>query len=180
MAKRTEVCYTSITMPQAITKNTITGDIIHHWQVDEYDKHERGTWWYVLIIPLTIALIIYGLFSQNFLFSLIIILFSIILFLQAHQHPQKIDFAITDLGVVVGNRLYTFSEFSEFFLIYQPPFVKTLYLETKSAFRPILRIPLNEENPLDIRNTLTEFLDENLEKEEEPLTATSVRNWKLH
>jgi hypothetical protein len=118
--------------------------------------------------------------TGNFLFALIIILFAIILFLQSHQTPPQVPFRITELGVIINNRFYIWSEFKDFYIIYEPPAVKTLFLVTVSNFRPALRIPLLDKNPIEIRQTLKEFLTEDVEKEEEPLSDRMTRNWRLH
>ena len=125
-------------------------------------------------------MVVYGMLSGNFLFSLVIILFSIILFMQSHQEPLQVQFQITELGVVVGGKFYTFSELNAFYIIYNPPEVKTLYFETKSILHPNLRIPLLDQNPVELKHTLREYLAEDTEKEEEPLSDRAARNWKLH
>ncbi len=170
----------SIIMPEVLQQDTLTGDVLHQWSVREYERHDRGRWWFVLMFVLGFVLVIYGLFSQNFLFSLIIILFGIILFLQSHQDPIHIEFAVSELGIVVGTRFYSYDELESFYIIYKPPAIKMLFIETKSFFRPLLRIPLDDQNPVELRHTLQDNLDENLEKEDEPISDTFARNWKLH
>lgn len=167
-------------MPQTINERTLLGDVLHEWTIQEYEQHERGMPWYALMILLGLGMVIYGVMTGNFLFALIIILFAIILFLQSHQTPLQVVFQITELGVVVGGRFYPYSEFNSFYVIYQPPEVKTLFLETKSVFRPLLRIPLLDKNPVEIKHTLREFLPEDAEKEEEPLADRVARNWRIH
>jgi len=129
---------------------------------------------------LGIFFVVYGVVTRDFLFSLIIILFAIILFLQAHQDPKQISFKITELGVVVGNRFYSFSELDSFFIIYNPPDVKTLFLETKEVLKPMIRVPLLDMNPVDVKNVLRAYLPENFERENEPLSDRAARNWQIH
>jgi hypothetical protein len=167
-------------MPKTLDANVRIGDIQHQWIVREYDQHDRGVLWHVGMITVGIILVLYGLIFNNFLFSLIIILFAIILFLQSYQTPPEVQFAITDTGIVVGNKLYTFSEFEQFYIVYNPPQVKMLFLDTKSPFRPLLRVPLQDMNPVAVRHTLREYLNEDFEKEEEPLSDAFARNWKIH
>ncbi|OGH71152.1 MAG: hypothetical protein A2921_01705 [Candidatus Magasanikbacteria bacterium RIFCSPLOWO2_01_FULL_43_20b] len=166
-------------MPQKITEETLLGDVIHEWTILEYEKHARGMLWYVLAAVLGLALVLYGVFTGNFLFSLIVILAAIILFLQSHQEPRQIPFQITDLGVIVGTRFYPYAEFENFYIVYNPPEVKTLFLDTKNTLQPILRIPLLDMNPIEVKHSLREYLSEDIEKEE-PLTDRAARNWKIH
>lgn len=167
-------------MPKPLLADTVTGDVLHEWTIQEYDRHERGTWWYILIISIGLVFVAYGLYTQNFLFSLIIILAAIILFLQSHQSPPQVSFRIAELGLLIGNRFYAYTELESFYIIYNPPEVKTLFIESKSALRPTLRLPLLDEDPVTVRQTLLEFLEEDIEKEEEPLSDRAARMWKIH
>ena|SRR3989338_9807760 len=167
-------------MPQKINENTLLGDVLHEWTIQEYEQYERGLAWYVFMILIGLGLVFYSLMTGNFLFALIVVLFAIILFLQSHQMPLQVVFQITELGVVVGSRFYPYSEFESFYIIYNPPEVKTLFLETKSIFRPLLRVPLLDRNPLEVKHSLREFLSEDAEKEGEPLSDRMARNWRIH
>jgi len=167
-------------MPKPLTEDLVIGDILHEWTLSEYERHERGGKWYVLTLFGAVLLVVFAIFTDNFLFALVILLGVIIMFLQHHQEPPQVLFQITELGVVVGKKFYPYRELSEFYIIYQPPLVKGLFLGTKSSVRPTLRIPLYDQNPVEVRHTLLEHLDEDLEKEEEPLSESIVRFWKLH
>ncbi|PIR76785.1 MAG: hypothetical protein COU32_00210 [Candidatus Magasanikbacteria bacterium CG10_big_fil_rev_8_21_14_0_10_42_10] len=166
-------------MPEKLTEQTTTGDVVADWDVVEYDQHVRGTLWHVLTISFAIIFVIYALATDNFLFAIIIILAAIILFLQSAVEPGKVYFAITDLGIVLGNRFYNFNEFKAFYIIYTQE-VQTIFFDTKSAMRPDLRIPMTEDvDPMDIRQMLQEVLEEDLEKEE-PFADRAARRWKIH
>jgi hypothetical protein len=165
-------------MPEKLTEETLTGEPLYQWIVEEYDRHIRGTLWHVLTISVGIILVIYALATDNFLFAIIIILSAIILFLQSAVEPSKVPFAITDLGVVLGNRFYNYNEFRAFYMIYNQE-TQTLFFDTKAALRPDLRIPMSDQDPMEIRDTLQAVLDEDLEKEE-PLADRAARHWKIH
>lgn len=176
------MCYTvhSYCMPKKLYDVASVGNTQHQWSITEYERHDRAPFWYVFMMSAGIVLVGFGLFTGNFLFSLIIILFAIILFLQSQQHPIEVPFSITNVGIVVSDRFYSYSELKEFYIIYQPPVVKTLYIETGSVWHPRLRIPLYDQNPVEIRHTLQNYLVENIEKEDEPLSDRLSRNWGIH
>lgn len=167
-------------MPRIIDDKLIIGEILHSWRIKEYERHERPTAWYVLMGVLGALLVGYGIFSGNFLFALIVVLFAIILFLQSHQEPSEFPFCVTELGVCVNNRFYPYSELGKFYLIYNPPDVKMLFIDTLSPLRPALRIPLNDDDPNAVRHTLRGYLQEDVEKEEEPFGDMLARRWKIH
>lgn len=167
-------------MPKDLIKENINpGNIVHQWSFKEYEKYVRGRRWYVVMALLAAALIIYAIVSGNYLFALIVILFGIILFLQDMQEPGKMDFAITDLGVVLGTKYYPYSDLDNFWIIYNPPEIKTLYFQTKSAIKHRLNIPLVDVNPIDVRDYLNQFLSEDLKQEEEPLSDRISRLFKI-
>ncbi len=153
---------------------------MHEWTILEYEQHERNLAWYVIMGLAGLFLVGYGLLTGNFLFALIIILFAIILFLRSHQTPNQVLFQITELGVVVGSRFYPYTELKDFYIIYNPPAVKTLFLNPNSIMRPILHIPLLDKNPVEVKHSLRAFLPEDLEKEKEPISEEIGRSWKMH
>ncbi|HAO52792.1 TPA: hypothetical protein DCQ85_05020 [Candidatus Magasanikbacteria bacterium] len=168
-------------MPKKLAENPNVGEILHEWSVPEYDQHERNTTWYVIMGVFGVILLAYSLFTSNFLFSLILVLFIVIIFLQSHQEPIIIPFRITDLGVIINDRFYLYSELSNFYIIYNPEEnLKIVYIETLGNFTPKLRVPLMDMDPNEIRITLRSFIDEDLEKEEEPLSDMIGRKWRLH
>jgi len=167
-------------MPQALKDGVLTGSVLHEWTIQEYERHERGWLWYLIIGGLGLLMVFYGMATGNFLFSLIVILAAIVIFIQSNQEPLQVPFQITELGAVVGNKFYPYGEFDSFYVIYNPPHVKTLYLVTKGIIHPTLRIALLDADPMEVKQTLREFLVEDTEKEEEPLADRAARNWRLH
>lgn len=168
-------------MPKKIEENLNIGEILHEWSIPEYEQHERNRAWYIIMGVVGTILIAYSLLSSNFLFSLVLILFIIIIFLQSHQEPIIIPFRITDLGVIVNDRFYQYSELNEFYIIYNPEEgLKMLYLETAGNFTPRLRVPLMDNDPNEIRITLRSFMEENIGKEEEPFSDMIGRKWRIH
>ncbi|PIT88425.1 MAG: hypothetical protein COU29_01405 [Candidatus Magasanikbacteria bacterium CG10_big_fil_rev_8_21_14_0_10_36_32] len=167
-------------MPKDLTKENVNpGDIAFQWIFKEYEKYSRGRGWYVVMILLVAALIIYAIVSNNYLFALIVVLFGIILFLQDMQEPAQMDFAITDSGVVLGTKYYPYSDLENFWIIYNPPETKTLYFKLKSVIKHRLTIPLADINPVEAREYLKQFLMEDLAQEEEPLSDRISRLFKI-
>ncbi|MBI2989849.1 MAG: hypothetical protein HYY51_01510 [Candidatus Magasanikbacteria bacterium] len=168
-------------MPKSVHhSNTLTGEVLHEWTILEYEQHKRNVLWYTCMLVIGLALVAYALFTGNFLFALIIVLFSIILFLQSQQDPPRLPFRITELGIVINSRFYSYSELENFYIIYNPPEIKTLFFEPRSSARPRIRVPLGDQDPSEIRFTLREFLPEDTEREEEPFSDMFARRWLMH
>ena len=168
-------------MPVNLAKEDANiGDIVFQWTVTEYDQNIRDKRWFIMVGILGVALILFAVLTSNYLFVLVVVLFGIILFLHGMQKPLEVGFAITQTGVVLGNKFYRYSEFDGFWLIYNPPQVKTLYFSFNSILKHRIHIPLLDNNPLPIREHLIKFVDEDFEQEEEPLSDRIARLFRLY
>lgn len=156
------------------------GDVIFAWGVNEYEKHERTKRWYIIAGLLGVALLLYSVISGNYLFALVVVLFGIILFLQDVQSPMEVGVALTESGVIIGSKFYPFSEFRNYWIIYNPPEVKNIYFATNSLVKHRLQIPLLDNDPRPIRDFLNQFIVEDLEQEQEPLSDRVGRMFKIN
>ena len=155
------------------------GKILASWSVSEYEKHERSLAWYIAAGVLGFALFVWAIFTFNYLFALIIVLFSAIVYLRATSDPNMVKFLITAKGVRIGRREYQYKDIDRFWIIYDPPDVKKLYLAFKRSLAPRVMVPLKNQNPVKIREILLDFLFEDLEKEDEPMSEVIGRFAKL-
>jgi len=161
-------------------ENANTGKIVAAWTVKEYEKYERSRRWYWIMAIVTVSLLVYSVIEANYLFTLIIVLFGIILYLHEMQEPIEVQFAITETGIVMGNKFYSYSELENFWIIYNPPMVKNLYFGTKSILKHRFQVPLLDNDPRPIRDFLNKYLKEDLDQEEEPLSDRINRAVRLH
>ena len=44
----------------------------------------------------------------------------------------------------------------------------------------MIRVPLLDMHPVDVKNVLRAYLPENFERENEPLSDRAARNWQIH
>ena len=156
------------------------GKEIMSWLVPEHEKHERSTSWYVIAGIVAIALLIYCFFTANFLFAVIIIVAALVIILHHGREPERVKFGITDEGIVIGRKFYDYDEIKDFAIVYKPRIeVKRLYFEFKNALRHRLSIPLENMNPLTVRETLLKYLKEDLERTDQPLSEGLAKLFKL-
>lgn len=149
------------------------------WQFPENRAIERSKRWWIMAGMIVGILVVYALWSLNFLFAIIIIIGSVIIWLDSRKQPALLNFAIHQPGVTVNKRLWPWKELDHFWIAYRPPEVTALYLQPKGAFNPRLSIPLVQMNPLKVREVLTKYLTENLEREDEPTSEALSRLLKL-
>jgi hypothetical protein len=165
-------------MAKEITDDQDFGKVFFGWQFSEFPKYERKRGWYIWGAIVVVLFVVYSIATANFLFALITII-SALTVLLFKQSDNFIDFKITEDGIVVDKKFYEYKEIKNFYIIYEPPEVKTLYFEPKSFFSPRIPIHLEDQNPVLIRKTLLQYLDEDLDRENEPTSDQFSRLFKL-
>jgi len=166
-------------MPKLVTTGLEVGETLMMWNVKEFERYTRGQWWYIIAISLGVICVLYAIFSSNFLFALFVILAAIVLYQQSVSVPMDVPFEITEAGIVLGTRFYAWDELESFTILYQPPEVKILRIATKTMYTPSIQVSLEDMNPIEVRETLLEFLKENTEETDESISDTIARRWKL-
>jgi len=153
--------------------------VLASWEFPEFEKPERGVRWYVIAAVISGSLLVYSIISRNYIFGVIIILIALIYFLyDLHEPPQTVC-SITTAGIQLGKKFVRYSNIAHFWIIYKPGITTTLYVKPKIFTVPELGIPLQKEDPLQIREILLQYLPENLKEEDEPLSETLGRVLKL-
>jgi len=144
------------------------------WRISEYQKHQRDWQWY-LVAGLVLAVLAgLSIFTPNFLFPgpnylfLIIIILTAVILILINAMADEVDFAITNEGLVIGDRFYDYDKFKNFCVLFKPrEDLKVLYLEFKAPLKPRLQIPLEAADPVSVREMLLSFLHEDLDRTDE-------------
>ncbi len=154
-------------------------DIVITWEIDESDRYRRGRAWYAIMILIGISLLIYAVASANFLFALLILMFALVIYLTSLKGPENQQVEISQDGIKVGEQFYPYRDVKRYWFVYDPPEVKNMYLDFKAVSRPLLSLPLMDQNPNQIRRVLGQYLPEDFEENEEPFMDFLGRILKL-
>lgn len=155
------------------------GEELYGWQTWEFMPHQRSMLWYVFASILSVVLIVYAIWVTNYMFAIIILMIGIIFLIGNLRKPEIVNVHVTTLGLVVNDKFYEYEEIKDFSLIYAPPDIKWLYVDFNKVWMPMLTIPLEDADPNIIREVMTPYAFENLEREEETLTDMVRRVYKL-
>lgn len=150
-----------VTYDPSVQEQLVQSQDAFVWETPLYPTYQRGTRWYFLLTAGTILLVSYAVISSNFLFAFLILLCAIILILAGNEEAPIVLAQIGELGIVWDGTLYLYRDLGTFSVIYQPPYISTLYIETKSYTKPKLRISLQDQDPAEIRDYLRAHLKEN-------------------
>ena len=153
--------------------------VILRWEVDESKRYCRGRLWYAGMGLVGLVLLIYAVASANFLFALLILMFALVIYLTTLRAPTNVMVEVTDDGVTVGGTRFSYRDINRFWFVYEPPEVKMLYLGLKGTVRPWLPVPLDQQNPNEVRGILGKYLPEDLTEDSEPITDFLGRVLKL-
>jgi hypothetical protein len=130
------------------------------WEAFEHIHNEKGSDWFwavgVVIVGIAVTAIILG----NLLFAMLILISGSALLVSAVKKPRLIRFAITDRGILIGNKMYPYTTLESFWVEDEimPP---KLILKSQKVFMPYLLLPLSDEVDTDLaRDLLLEVLEE--------------------
>ena len=162
-------------------KNTIDiGREFAAWRVPEYERHARSKRWYIGASVIALFLLFYAFWTTNFLFAVIIIVSALVIILRDGGEPEMVDVILTTEGAAVGRKFYDYDELKDFSIVYKPNIgVKNLYFEFKNSMKPRLSIPLDDMNPLPIRENLLKYLPEDIERTDQPTSEGLAKLFKL-
>lgn len=166
-------------MPKTKKENQKHGKILASWTFQEFIKYQRNIGWYIITSLVSIGLLIWAILTANFLFALIIILAAIIVILHRRREPSEIAFQITEDGIKIGSKFYEWEDLKNFWIIYEPPEVKSLYINSRNPLTPALSVPIGDKNPVEIRRILLDYIEEDLTKKDESATDQLEKWMKL-
>ena len=130
------------------------------WEALEYEYHEKTTDWYWAVGIVTFGFFVLALILKNFLFAILVAIAGFTFALYGARRPKIVSFAITSRGLKIGEKLYPYDNLKSFWLNYDPPNIKELYVISKKFFAPQISIPLGASDPNKIREYLLKFLEE--------------------
>jgi hypothetical protein len=116
---------------------------------------------------LTVSLVLFAvaallqIFQKNIITTIFFGLLGVMILIRAGKKPEVVNFEINPLGVRIGERLYGFREIKSFWVEYEPALdIKELSLQLNKWYLPYVKIPIYDQNPLQLRLTLLAFLPE--------------------
>lgn len=135
-------------------EETGVGRITHQWEAPEFEVYEKSTRWYLIFAVFIALLVAYALFTNGPIMAITFILAGIVGYIHLQKDPRVISFAITTKGVVADKEMYTYENIHSFWIFYDPNHTKTISLHTKASMLPFIHIPINEEDPVKLRELL--------------------------
>lgn len=146
--------------PEDMLIEEYSQDVLAHWRAPEHEILERGKKWNLYAALILIAIVGYAIYTNSPIMAITFILIGVVGYIYLNREPAILDFKITGDGVMAGKEIYDFDNLKSFWIFYDPPDKKIISLYTKSRWFPFVHIPLDQENPVELRKILTEYIPE--------------------
>ena len=130
------------------------------WRAPEFEIYEKSGRWYLASAALLTGLVIYALITNSPIMAITFILIGIVGYIHLQRNPEMLTFKITPRGIVAGKDLFAFENIKSFWIFYDPTHTKTISLHTNGSMLPYVHIPLGNEDPVEVREILLEFVEE--------------------
>jgi hypothetical protein len=148
------------------------------WKADSHDQPQRSLAWYIGFGLVSGGLIIFGIYTHSILtiITFCVIIVALLVFLS--QSPRTITYKATKTGLVSGNTVYPYKIIKIFWIVYNPPTIKTINFETTAYLNNQISFQLGSQNPIELKWFLSQYLPEDLDRTES-FTETLARSLKI-
>ena len=137
------------------------------WQAPEFMHYPKSAAWFIVLTAVAAGFAGYFLFRKDFLTAAMFVLLYVVVFFFSRKKPKIITVKLAGQGVSVGGTRLPWQKIKAFWIVYNPPEVKTLNLETAAYLNPVITLQLAEADPGEIREFLLEFIPEEPDREEQ-------------
>jgi hypothetical protein len=153
-------------------------EILAKWQIYAYPHYKRGPFWYVIASILGIGLVAVAFYTYNFLLAALVVMVGVVLMIMGAGEPPMIDVEIGTLGIRRGTRFFPYKSIGNFWIVYDPP-IKSLHLVVPRSLFTTVHIPIDDQDPLELRAALKRYVREDMERDSEPIIDTVARILKI-
>ncbi len=99
-------------------------------------------------------------YHMDTLTVIFLILSSLVLILYANKNPLMSQVIVSQAGITIDDRVYYYKDLKSFWLDYNPNGPKELSLEARKWYLPYIKIPIENQNPAEIRSLMISFVTE--------------------
>jgi hypothetical protein len=135
-------------------------DALLSWSAPEFEMFEQNKKRLSYIALILLAIIVYATFTNNPIMAIVFVLIGIVAYMQMNKEPRILNFQIVPEGILAGNELYEFENIRSFWIFYDPKNIKVISLHIKSYLTPFVHIPIQNEDPVEIRRILLKYIPE--------------------
>ena len=148
------------TSPQFNEEQAGLGEIFYDWMAPEFEAYEKSKRWYLIFAIFIALMVAYALVSNSPIMAITFILIGIVGYIYLEKDPRIINFSITSKGVTADREMYLYDNINSFWIFYDMPHARTISLHTKASMLPYIHIPIEDEDPVYLRELLMRNIPE--------------------
>lgn len=149
------------------------------WSAPEYKYYEKGTAWYATLVAISVLIVAFFILVQKdyfAAFSLAVISVLVVLF--SKHKPETVEVEINDKQVKFGNIVVPHKQIRNFWVVNTPDH-RTLNLHTTTYINNLMVIELEDREPEEIREFMSQFVSEHPENLKESFTQKIMHKFKF-
>ena len=98
--------------------------------------------------------------KKDFLLVIFLVLYALMLIFYANKKPEVSKITLNQSSIKIDDQIYYYRNIKSFWLDYEPSGLKELSIEPKKWYLPYIKIPIEKENPLNIRSLVLNYVQE--------------------
>lgn len=134
-----------------------------HWEAD-YFAQSSPAWQKGMVVFLVGLIVVLILFKYGFISIVFFALLTLIFVIRLTSHQKPLLVYLKNYGIQLDEKLIPYKNIKSFWVSYEPGGIKELSIEQRKWYSPYIKIPLHDQNPVQIRNFLLDYV---IEKEHE-------------
>lgn len=160
------------------TRRRTKDEVLLAWSAPEYPHHEKTSRWFIVALVIVGLLVIYGLMTDGWTFSVAMLVFAGTYYVTHRRAPPVVDVVVSRTGIKIGQHIFPYTQLKGFWVLFNPPSVHRLYIRVQGKFHPDIFVDIGESDPAEIATVLNKYLKE-IKGMEEPFGDTVVRLLRL-
>lgn len=140
---------------------------LYEWHAEEHEHRPKSPVWFALLAAGTTIIVSVLLLIYNNVFGAVTIAFAGgLMYYIAQQEPSMMRYRIMLDGVAMNTTMYHWQDLGFFNIIYEPDETKTVIFKSNRLFSPYIHMEVGDADPVQIREILIEFVEEDQEIQE--------------
>lgn len=149
--------------------------VLMEWDPSEFREHHRTENWFLWLGIVAAIFITLAIFLKAYIVAVTFFLLALVIVMTVQKPAKRIDFKITDTGIVIDDLFYPYHQLDSFWILYDPPHVMKLHFRRKERLRFDLHVEIEDQDPVAIRDLLLEYIEEKEDVEEPVIDAIARR-----
>jgi|SRR3989344_3708847 len=130
------------------------------WEAPSFYYNPQKKYLALVVIILLCSAGVIIFYRMDTLTAILLILSSVVLILYANKKPTISRVVVNNTGIIIDNHTYYYKELKSFWLDYHPNGLKEISLEARKWYMPYVKISIENQNPLEIRSLIINFVTE--------------------